>query len=175
MIKKALDWGLRIGEIISYAYSALGAIVVPNVFNLSDSRVLTAWAILLVLAAGFSGYRIHKHVVDAEVAKAEAVTRLEFEDAERQKIANIRKKFSSLNMKQAMTVNLIASEPDGFLTTWAGETYRSMESRHDVMDPHNVDGRYVRLHLTPEWNLMMNDHMDVFDEVWSNRIENRTH
>lgn len=169
-LERIIDWALRIGEVVGYIYSFIGAVVIPNAFDLSDPRVLTAWAILLVLAAGFSGYRIHKHLFDAEVAKAEAVKRAEFEEAEKQRIAKIRGKFNSINLKQAMNITLIASEYNGLLTSWAGDVYKSMASRHDIIAAHDAGNRNVRLHLTPEWYMLMNEHGDMFHEIWARQI-----
>ena len=122
------------------------------------------------LVGFWAGSAITKRRVNERKAKAEREAKAIAE--QKAKHDAIAKEFASLNLMQAMSMNIIAAQPNGMLTKRGSDRHRAFAERPDVAvitdSSENADA--VRIALTLEWNALMNMHKDVFDEVWAEKI-----
>lgn len=122
------------------------------------------------LVGFWAGSAITKRRVNERKAKAEREAKAIAE--QKAKHDAIAKEFASLNLMQAMSMNIISSQPNGMLTKRDNDRHKAFAERPDVAviteSSENADA--VRIALTLEWNALMNMHKDVFDEVWAEKI-----
>ena len=103
-----------------------------------------------------------------EIAALEAeVSRLK-EKVESEK-ADARRQFESLNLGQADVVSLAYGERNGFKLSAGSDKFHLVKRRDDVFEVQNWFVDPVTINLTPEWNAMMNEHGDMFHEIWNPR------
>lgn len=166
-----------IGPVICAAFGFIAsAITIVGWFGVTPDMVGAKAASLFRVAAPFlealfgfltgwslRGIREHKRGLAAK-AKGEA--------EEKAKHDAIAREFASLNLMQAMSMNIIAAQPNGMLTKRGSDRHKAFAERPDVAviteSSENPDA--VRIALTLEWNALMNMHKDVFDEVWAEKI-----
>lgn len=103
----------------------------------------------------------------------ERKAKAEGEAEEKAKHDAIAREFASLNLMQAMSMNIIAAQPNGMLTKRGSDRHRAFAERPDVAviteSSENADA--VRIALTSEWNGLMNTNRHIFDEVWAEKIK----
>lgn len=167
-----------IGPVICAAFGFIAsAITIVGWFGVTPDMVGAKAASLFGVAAPFlealfgfltgwslRGIREHKRGL---AAKAEG------EAEEKAKHDAIAREFASLNLMQAMSMNIIAAQPNGMLTKRGSDRHRAFAERPDVAviteSSENADA--VRIALTSEWNGLMNTNRHIFDEVWAEKIK----
>ena len=124
----------------------------------------------VMIGCGFAlGWIVKSCLIDVEVAKAEAAKRIEFEEAEKRKMDEIRSKFESLNLGAADVVSLAHGERNGFKMSASSDKSAIVRRRADVFVISNKFADPLTVFLTPEWNTLMNEHGDIFHEMWGPR------
>lgn len=78
------------------------------------------------------------------------------------------RKFESLNLGQSDMVSLAHGERNGFRVSADSKKLALARKRKDVfeIDDH---AESATVFLTPEWNTLMNEHGDMFHEIWNPR------
>lgn len=94
---------------------------------------------------------------------------IEREEAEH---ARIIKAINSLSIEQSDLVELAFEERRGYRIPMCRPEREIADSRTDVFNVLTESGEYAIITLTPEWNVIMNQHGDEFFEIWNRRKAN---
>lgn len=166
-----------IGPVICAAFGFIAsAITIVGWFGVTPDMVGAKAASLFRVAAPFLdalfGFLTGWSLRGIRERKRGSAAKAECEAEEKAKHDAIAREFESLNLMQAMSMNIIAAQPNGMLTKRGSDRHRAFAERPDVAviteSSENPDA--VRIALTSEWNGLMNTNRHIFDEVWAEKI-----
>lgn len=176
-------------------FSVTGAIALAKdalALGATDIDAFAFWSVACISLGFLIGLLVAKNAKAVAEARASAETaksndakelelrRIEMEESERRRLAEaedaknrhaleVREKFARLNRKQAEIVKTAASNKDGYSEYVENRDYDAVvyldSAVGGVISVMPEDEYYVRIRLTPEWNMLMNEYSDIFNEV----------
>ena len=118
------------------------------------------------------GWLLRSLVYGKDKSNCKKLSRAEIEEMENRldKEAVLRE-FHSLNKSQAALVSTISKASGGIVTSSKSGKFECIRARPDIVQFTNAQGNQARLNLTPKWNRLMNEHRDLFNEIWGEEAE----